>query len=331
MKMVVLLLIQTALLGFYKSYDALVVIGAATLGSVLVFAIRYLTGDEPVYHVFESLLQGLLTGMLLPQSFPPQVAFFITFLTFLGVKYLTTSRSNVWANQVAFSVVIAWFIGKSFFPSFFISQEMMLVKNPSLSLIQSGAISLNKVDSFIIGLLNNSIFRFLKVNVPEGYLSYLWDSHSVIPAFRFNIMTILSSIVLFSDDSVDFKIPSIFLVVYLVLVRLFAPMFFGGTFNSGDIILALFSSGTLFVTLFLLQWPGTLPSTKSGKIFYAFVLGVLAFVIVGAGTSPVGMVYLVLLGNLISVIIKVIETRVEILSVPLEPVPVENSESGVTE
>lgn len=314
-KMVILLLLQVILLGVYKSYDALIVIGSASLGSVLVFVFRYFTGKAPVYYVFKSLLQGLLTGMLLPETFPPLVAFFIVFLVVLCMNYLSSETSNNWVNEVAFSVLIAWFIGKSFFPSFFLSSEMMQVKNPSLNLIQSGAISLNSMDSFLTNLLNNSIFRLLKVNVPEGYISYLWDSHSAIPAFRFNLMTLFASIILFADDSVDYKIPAIFLVVYLVLVRLFAPMFFGGSFNSGDILLALFSSGTLFVTLFLLQWSGTVPSTKSGKTFYAIFMGLMAFILVGSGTSPIGMVYLILMGNLFSVVVKVIETRVEIMSV----------------
>lgn len=315
LKMVILLLIQVLLLGLYKSYDALIVVGSATLGSVLVFVLRYFTGKIPVYHVYKSLLQGLLVGMLLPETFPPVIAFFIVFLIILCLNYLSPDSRNNWVNEVAFCVLIAWFIGKSFFPSFFLTSEMMLVKNPSLNLIQSGAISLNSLDSFLTGVLNNSIFRLLKVNVPEGYISYLWDSHSIIPAFRFNLMTLFASIVLFADDSIECKIPSIFLVVYLLLVRLFAPMFFGGSFNSGDILLALFSSGTLFVTVFLLQWSGTLPSTKGGKNFYALFMGVTAFILVGSGTSPVGMVYTILIGNLLSVVIQVIETRIEIMSV----------------
>ncbi|MCF0126311.1 MAG: RnfABCDGE type electron transport complex subunit D, partial [Clostridia bacterium] len=117
-----------------------------------------------------------------------------------------------------------------------------------------------------------------------------------------------------SDDSIDYQIPAVFLFVYLVLVRLFAPLFFGGSFNSGDIILALFSSGTLFVALFLLQWFNTTPITRTGKIIYAVFCGFIAFSIVGAGTSPIGMIYTILFGNVFSVVVRVIEMNAEIHS-----------------
>ncbi len=314
LRILILLLLQIICLFIYKSYSALTVIGSCALASFLVFLIRFLTKKEPVYYVFGSLLQGIFTGMLLPETFPPVIAAFIVFFVMLGVKIISSNPGNVWVNTVAFSVLIAWFIGQSFFPGFLVTSEILEFKNPSLSLIQSGIFTVFKTDSFITGLFNKYVFKFLKVYVPDGYISFLWDSKSLIPAFRFNILTLFSSIVLFSDDSIDWKIPSVFLVVYLVLVRLFAPMFFGGTFNSGDIILALFSSGTLFFSLFMLQWFGTVPSTKFGKFLYAFLCGITAFLLVGAGTSPVGMVYTILIGNILSVIIKVIETSSEISS-----------------
>ncbi|MCQ2597416.1 MAG: RnfABCDGE type electron transport complex subunit D [Treponema sp.] len=314
-RILVLLLIQIVCLGLYKSYDALIVIGSCTAASTAVFLLRYFTKAEPVYNVFDYLLQGIFTGMLLPESFPPVVAALITLLVILGIKYIISNSTNVWVNSVCFSVLLAWFIGKSFFPEFMITTEMFENKNPSLTLIQSGAFSISSVDSIITTFLNNYVFKFLKVSVPEGYISFLWDSHSVIPAFRFNFLTVFSSIILFSDESIGYLIPGIFLFVYSLLVRLFAPMFFGGLFNSGDIILALFSSGTLFVALFMLQWFGTTPGTQTGKILYAVICGIIAFLLVGAGTSPVGMVYTIIMGNILSVVIKVIETRTEINSV----------------
>lgn len=311
----ILLILQLICLGIYKSFDALFVIGGCTLASLFVYFYRLALNKEHIYDIFGYLIQGIFIGMFLPESYPPVVAAFITLFVVWGVKSVAINPSNIWVNTVAFSVIIAWFIGKQFFPDFLITAEMLEMKNPSLTLIQNGTFPVMSLDSTITGFLNNTVFGFLKVSVPEGYISFLWDSHSVIPAFRFNLLTIFSSIVLFSDDSIEVLIPSIFLLVYAALVRLFAPMFFGGTFNSGDIILALFSSGTLFVSLFMLQWFNTIPSTGSGKVIYAVLCGVIAFILVGAGTSPIGMIYTILIGNLLSVIIKTIETKKEIFSV----------------
>ncbi len=310
----ILLLLQILCLGLNKSFSALTVIGSCTLASFVVYAYRFALKREHIYDVFGYIIQGIFTGMLLPDTYPPVVAAFVTFLVVWGIKTVAVNSANIWVNSVAFSVVIAWFIGKEFFPDFLITSEMLELNNPSLTLIQNGTLPVMKVDSTITGFLNNTLFKLLHVSVPEGYISFLWDSRSLIPAFRFNVLTVFSSILLFADDSIDYLIPSIFLFVYAVLVRLFVPMFFGGAFNSGDIILALFSSGTLFTALFMLQWFNTVPSTTSGKIFYAVICGIVAFVLVGAGTSPVGMVYTILIGNLLSVVIKTIETKKEIYS-----------------
>ena len=137
----------------------------------------------------------------------------------------------------------------------------------------------------------------------------LWDTKSIIPAFRFNLLTIIASIVLFSDNSFSVLIPSIFLIVYALMVRLFFPFMSGGEFNQGDILLAILTSGTLFVSVFMIQWFGTHPMTVIGKIIYAVFAGILAFFIAGCGTSPIGMVYVVIICNILNLLIRQVEEQ----------------------
>ena len=157
--------------------------------------------------------------------------------------------------------------------------------------------------------MNKYIFDFFKITIPEGFISLFWDSHSIIPAFRFNLLTIISSIIIFSDNAFSLIIPTVFLFVYATLVRLFVPFLFGGNFNQGDIILALLTSGILFSSVFLIQWYGTIPVTVQGKILLGVLSGITAFFIIGCGTSPVGMVYTVLLSNIMSMVIRVFEEK----------------------
>ncbi|MCR5062957.1 MAG: RnfABCDGE type electron transport complex subunit D [Treponema sp.] len=131
----------------------------------------------------------------------------------------------------------------------------------------------------------------------------------MIPAFRFNVLTIISSIIIFSDNAFSLIIPSFFIAVYSVFVRLFAPFLFGGYFNQGDIILALLSSGTLFCATFLIQWYGTIPVSVGGKVVLGVISGATAFAIIGAGTSPVGMAYTVLISNICCMIIRIFEEK----------------------
>ena len=306
-RMIVLLLIQVLLLVLSNSYSAVIVISATFLGSVAAYLIRFIVSKEPFYSSLEIFLQGLMIGMLLPETYPPLVAFFISAFLLTLVRYILSSVYNVWANLIALGVVLAWFIGKNYFPQFLIPSELISMKNPSLTMIQKGIFPISSFDASVTYFLNDTIFHFFDINIPGGYISLMWDTHSVIPAFRFNIVTIVSSLFLFSDDGVEILIPSIFLFVYALLVRLFAPFVFGGAFNTGDVILAIFTSGTLFCSVFILQWFGTVPGSLCGKIIYAVLTGITAFAIVGSGTSSVGMVYTILLSNVYTVIIKVIE------------------------
>ena len=49
--------------------------------------------------------------------------------------------------------------------------------------------------------------------------------------------------------------------------------------------------------------------TVIGKIIYAFCAGLLAFVIVGGGTSPVGMIYVIIMCNVLNLLIRQIEEK----------------------
>ena len=94
-----------------------------------------------------------------------------------------------------------------------------------------------------------------------------------------------------------------------MLVRIFVPYLFGGELNQGDIILALLTSGILFCVVFLIQWYGTTPVTVPGKIILGVLSGIIAFGIIGCGTSPVGMVYTIICSNIICMIIRIFEEK----------------------
>ncbi len=302
-KILVLLCIQMAMLAVSGSIGAFTVAAAAAAGSAAAASLCCLVRGRPWFTVIPAVAQGIMTGLLLPESYPPAAAMLITAGTFLLVRILFPDSDMPWMNMAALAVVLAWFSGRTFFPEFQITRELLPSRNPSLELIRGGVFPVHEFDSPVTVLLNSSILSGLKASVPEGYISMLWDNGSVIPAFRFNIITILSSVVLFADDSLGAAVPAVFTAVYASLVRILAPFMFGGSLNSGDVFLAVFTGGTLFCAVFMIQWFGTVPATKCGKIIYAAAGGATAFLVAGCGTSPVGMVYTVLLCNLLSLVI----------------------------
>ncbi len=302
-KILVLLCIQVLMLAVSGSVSAFTVTAAAAAGSAAAAAVCCLVCGRPWFTVIPIVAQGIMTGLLLPESYPPAAAMVITAGTFLLVRIMFPDNDMPWMNMTVLAVVFAWFSGRTFFPEFQITGELLPSRNPSLELIRGGVFPVHEFDSPLTVMLNSSILSGLRASVPEGYISMLWDNGSVIPAFRFNIITILSSVILFADDSLGVTVPAVFTAVYAVLVRILAPFMFGGSLNSGDVFLAVFTGGTLFCAVFMLQWFGTVPATICGKIIYAAAGGVTAFLVAGCGTSPVGMVYTVLLCNLLSLVI----------------------------
>ena len=85
-----------------------------------------------------------------------------------------------------------------------------------------------------------------------------------------------------------------------------------GAFSILAIILAILSSGTLFASAFILQFPGTVPVTKNAKVLFGLLAGLIAFLVSGPGTSPIGMAYTVLICNVFNLLLRSLEdTRVE--------------------
>ena len=308
-RILILLLIQVVMLLFTKSYDAVIVIGTTTLGGIAAASVNFLIYHEKPFQFLNIIVQGIFIGFLLPQEFPVVVAFFITFFTLIISRCIFFKSVNCWINICCVAVMIAWFIGRQYFPQFIITKDLISLKNSSVYLLQNGSFPIYSLDSTITSFLNEKVFSIFKVTIPEGFVSLLWDTNSSIPAFRFNLLTIISSVIIFADNAFSFIIPTLMLCVYAVLIRLFGPIFFGGSFNQGDIILAFLTSGTLFCSVFLIQWYGTVPIFLSGKIILGILAGIIAFLVTGAGTSPIGMVYTVLITNFVNIFIRTFQEK----------------------
>ena len=311
-RMLCLLFIQILMLLITKSYSSFFIVISTLLGSLASASLTYLISKEQPYNILSIAIQGILIGLFLPSGFPPVSAFFITFATLFIARTLIFKNINSWINMISLTLIIFWFVGRPYFPDFSVTKEILSLKNASYYLFQSSTFRVYSFDNSITSFINTKILSYLKVTIPEGYISLLWDSSSPIPAFRFNLITILSSVILFSDGAFSVLIPSVFLGTYAVLVRLFTPLLFGGMFNQGDVILALCTSGILFSSVFVLQWFGTVPQTVAGKIILGLFEGIVAFFIIGAGSSSIGMAYTIFFGNVFEMLLRLLEEKLRI-------------------
>lgn len=311
-KIFCLLVLQIIMLALTRSWSAIFNILAACLGSIGAYIVNQKFNKYDIQDYFSHLLcvvQGMIAGMLIPDTFNPVTVFFITLVVMLVVKHFFGGFSYAWSNPAIFTVIVLWIVGYKLFPEFKVSFDLLAMRNPSQTLIENGVFPVYKYDSSLTDFLNGTVFNLFKVSIPEGYISMFWDTKSVIPAFRFNFITLFSSIVLFYNDPRKLIIPGFFTGVYLLFVRLLGPVFCHGIMYQGDMLLALLTSGTIFTGVFVLGWYGTTPISITGKIFYGIISGIVAFFVTGCGTSPCGMVFTVLIANIISIIIQQYENR----------------------
>lgn len=299
---------QIILLFTTRTYSSITIIACAIAGALCSRMWNFLKREKVFFSALYSILTGTLIGFFLPSSYPPIAVFFITLTFMTSVNLFFGGQGVSWVNPVVLTVAAAWFIGHFNFPGFEIFGDDLLFKNPSLSLIQN-SFAENPVDERLTVFLNESVFALFSVSIPEGYVSFFWDNFSQIPAFRFNALTLLASVFLIAFDLENGMIPLVYLLVYSIFVKFLSPVMTGGVPFSGDLLLALLSSGTLFTAFFILQWDGTVPYTKQGKLLYAACGGIFAFVFCGTGTSPVGSMMAILFLNLLAPMIQVYENH----------------------
>lgn len=298
---------QIIMLFITKSFQSLSVILVSIIASVL----AELTSNKirRTFTLFDltSIVQGLFIGMFLPASYPLIPVLLITYLSLLIVKYIFGGNAQSWINPAAYSVIILYLLGITFFPDFLITKSYLESGNPGLQLFQNGDLSILPIDDSLTFWLNTHVFSHLGIELPSGYISLFWDSQSSIAAFRFNLLTLISSIILISFGMINWIIPTSFLVVYGILVRLFSQTPFTGIIGQGDMLLAFLTSGTLFMSFFIIDNYGTTPLSNMGKAVYGILSGLIAFLITGCGTSPIGAMFTVLIANILSPLIQLCE------------------------
>lgn len=308
-RILVILFIQILMLCFTHTYSALVIIFSTVFGALLANLYNIINKKVPFFSVIPIIIQGIFIGMLLPQTFPPFIAFFISFIVLLIEHLVFSDNSKSWCNAVCIAVIFAWFIGTSFFPKLLVTNDIVTLKNPLAYLIKIGDLQVFNFDSSICQFLNSTVLYWFNVTLPEGIISFLWDNQSIIPAFRFSFLTLIASILLFADNGLSPMISSVFLLIYGLLIRTILPLINNAPLFQGDLILAFCNSGVIFCSVFLIQWFGTSPTTVIGKFIYGFLSGVIAFFVIGYGTSSIGICYVVIFANIINLLIRFFEDK----------------------
>ncbi|MGF7107781.1 RnfABCDGE type electron transport complex subunit D [Treponema pedis] len=261
----------------------------------------------------EAVITGLLIGFFMPSEIGFIFTFFLSAISIFISKTLFGGTGSNWVNPAALAVCIAYISRPSVFPPVLSQIALLKEKGGMFAVLDSGTLSRVKADFTITSTLNSILLHGVGVTLPEGYISLFLNSSSPIPAFRYNLITLISSIVLFSLRITDYILPFIFIAVYAFLVWIFAQVPVTGIYFSGDILSAILTSGVLFTAFFVLSESSSAPKTKYGKAFSGFLTGVSAFFICGAGSSPSGILFAVLITNIFTPLIEKMEVKIQTL------------------
>ncbi len=305
---IVCLLIQLLALLFEGDFYSALNILFSVLGCI---AVDFFAQEKKYARLnfnISALTIGLLIGFFMPSQIGFVFAFIISAFSFFLTKIVFGGIGSNWANPIAFAICIAYISRQDFFPA---SLNLEVAKNYGglLPVFEQLDFAKLKIDFSLTSVLNSIFLHSVGVTLQEGYLSLFYNSGAAIPAFRYSILTLISSIVLFAFRIIDYILPVSFLLSYGLLIWIFGGYVVSGTYFSGDILFALLTSGILFSAIFVMSESSSAPKTKYGKILCGILNGVFAFLICRQGASPAGIAFVIILGNTITPFIEKIEKQ----------------------
>lgn len=308
---IILLSIQILVLVFESDIRAIINIIISTISVSLgeIIILYYLNNKIKIS--LETILSGMIIGFFMPVNIGFFFVFFISLLGYSVSKIIFGGTGTNWINPVLFTAAVSYACKPGAYPAFFADLTSLKTNGSIFPLLQINGFTRIKADMPITSVLNSLFLHGAGVTLPEGYISLFWNSSYPIPAFRYNLLTLLSSIVLFSSKAADKTLPFSFIAAYSFLIWMFAQVPVTGFFFTGDILCGLMTSGVLFTAFFVFTESSSSPKTFYGKKISGIIIGILAFIICGAGASPAGLVFAGLFANMITPIIERCEKQIQ--------------------
>ncbi len=298
-----------AMLAVAKDYAALLTVAASLAGCLAAEAAGSYFRGKNTFGDGTAILAGVLVGLLLPSGMRVFVSFAAAFTGFFIARVAFGGLGAYWIHPVAVSVCVAYVSQAAFFPPPLITAEGIRQAGDAFAALKLDKFAQLPTDQGIASFLNANAFSLFGIRLPEGYVTLLWNAPSAIPAFRYNILVLLASIVLIAMDIADWIVPSAFLVTYGASVWFLSPIPFGGAPEGGNVLFAVLTSGVLFTAFYVLSDFSASPRTRIGKLVSGFVAGLAAFAICGPGGSSIGAAFTVIVTNAVNPVIEYAENR----------------------
>jgi len=257
-----------------------------------------------------AVASALILSLLLPNRISPAYAAAGAAFGMAVIKHSFGGLGSNWLNPAAGG----WLFVRFSWPASFAEA---LKGSPDLSTVFSSAASGNNPLNLF---LNKTVFSFLGVELPSGYMDLFASRLPGIIADRGVFAILLGTIIITASQVSRAWIPAVYLAVFGFLVRLAGALPFGAGSWNGDVLYMLCTGGTLVAAFFLTADPATGAKSSRGIFFSALASGSIAFVFRCFGNEPYGVVITAVLINALLPLVRVFESKglYEMQGTPIE-------------
>lgn len=308
--------------GFRSFLTAIAALVAAVLTESAIDALRGKVGSANPWSVSDGsvFVTALALCLVLPNRMHPAIAAIGSVLAVGIVKHSFGGLGANWLNPA----LGAWLVLRFTWPAAFSSAlesspESFLAAAVSKGIADPGGspLALLKIagwkpspaDIESTARINEVLFSSIGVELPTGYVDLFFSTVPGLIAERGTALFLIGSIVLIAARLVRWAVPFVFVSIYLLWVRVFGGIPYGGGLFSGDMLYALFSGAVLPAAFIFSADPCTGTKTRYGAILVPVLTGTLAFFFRFIGNDPYGAVAAVPVVNLFALLWRTVERR----------------------
>jgi Na+-translocating ferredoxin:NAD+ oxidoreductase subunit D len=265
-----------------------------------------------------ALLTGLLIGYLMPPAVPLYVPAAASVFAIAVVKETFGGLGRNWMNPAAAGRVFAMFSWSAGMAAWTLPRAAASSAAPAASPLAALAAALadparprgdpldillargypfSSLDSSVIGWINTHVLSPLGAPLRRGWLDLLLGNTAGTIGEVGVLLLLAGAAWLLVRGVIRWEIPAVFLGSFVVLTWVFGGMATGAGPFAGNVVFHLLTGGTVLAAFFMATDPVTSPLTFRGRIVYAGLLGVLAFLLRFFGSFPEGVSLAVVLAN----------------------------------
>ena len=307
------------------SFSSLLVAASAVAAAVLTeFLIVYKSGRVNVLKDGSAVASALILSLLLPNRIFPVYAAAGAFFAMAVVKHSFGGLGANWLNPAAGGWLFIRFSWPGVFKAALDGSPLSTLSeslNRGVTNLQGSPLGILRIDSAdfisaagpleqtVRSVFNETVFSFLKIELPAGYLDLFASRFPGIIADRGVLLLLLGTIIISAYQVNRAWISAVFLAVFGLLVRYAGALPYGGELWNGDVLFALCTGGALTAAFFLAADPATGAKSNGGIFLAAASGGALSFLFRYFGLEPYGMIFAVLFINAALPLIRIAENR----------------------